>query len=987
MRPSRPALALLVVLVLAGTVGAVPVASHPSPAASPPPTPLPPAPGHLTRAPRAASVDPTALYDREPAPMGIGDFGVDAEGHAYEYNTSAFLGNFSWQSLAISGANGTSFTVQLNVVLQFVHGGTTYAYWIQDVAFMDTDSRALTFENNIWNFSSPSGCLDASGVRGNGSVNAYEGCVGFYATLATDQPGASLDMPSPGDFGLLVRSYETAGGYPGVAFEYWDGVTSWYVTYDNVEFPWAHDPTSDPGFVVDGLAYNPLGLFYDAELTLGGPGGGEGTALNSVTATSMRLLDWNGHDFAAVPSAWNFGSNTAEAVTDAQSIGASDAYGLPLTVQRNGTTRDAAPGPAYNTSEVGALAVSAPGIAAGTLAVGADTEPFVNGSANVTLVPGSYPVWVNASGASYPFGLCRVGGGAVTQTSVSTGCGPLLAAPVPDPSGGIDLGQSVVFAPDIESSGSGGDTYAWSVTPSGLGCGSPTGATLDCSPTATGTFRLNLTVTDSDHRSSTSPNLTYLVAADPQVGAPAASPASAETGGTVAFSVAPTGGRLPLTYLWTDLPTPCTGTATATVDCTPQTAGTYDVQVEVTDASGLTSTSPITAYAVAPGPAVTTPTIDPAATIDPGTPITLGATASGGSGGYAYAWQGLPPGCASASTATLACQPRASGTFEVTVTVTDEGGGRATSAPATLTVEPPRAVGPVAANRTAVDVGETVAFAATAATGGLGPYTYAWTGLPDGCASANAAQLVCRPTGRGSGALTVTVDDALGDSANASLDWQVASDPTLGGIAGPSSVDLGLPLALNASGLTGGVGPYSFVWSGLPAGCAPANRSYVRCVPTAAGTAPVTLVVVDATGAVATAARSVVVDPLPVVGPPTSDPASGTVGSTFAITAAASGGSGTYTYTWSGLPPGCASANVSALACRPTAAGTFSVSVTVTDSNGGTATSATLALVVRAVPAPTFLGLPATEGYALVAVALGAAVGTAIVLVRRRARA
>src|SRR5208282_4270085 len=125
----------------------------------------------------------------------------------------------------------TSFSDQLNVVLEFAQGGSTYAYWIQDVAFMDSATGDLGFENNIWNFSSGSYCLSNSALSGNGTVYPISGCEGYYAVGASSQPGANEVMPSPGDFSLLVRSYFSGGGLPEVAFEYWDGVTSYEVTY------------------------------------------------------------------------------------------------------------------------------------------------------------------------------------------------------------------------------------------------------------------------------------------------------------------------------------------------------------------------------------------------------------------------------------------------------------------------------------------------------------------------------------------------------------------------------------------------------------------------------------------------------------------------------------------------------------------------------------------------------------------------------------
>ncbi len=146
--------------------------------------------------------------------MGIGDFGVGAGGKAYTYSTSEFLANFSWKSLNLDEGGNTEFTDQLNVVLQFSLGGTSYSYWIQDVAFMDSATGELQFENNIWNFSTPSSCLLNSAVTGNGSIYTYQSCQ-YYAESAVTQPGHDQFMPSPGDFSLLVRSYFSGGGLPG----------------------------------------------------------------------------------------------------------------------------------------------------------------------------------------------------------------------------------------------------------------------------------------------------------------------------------------------------------------------------------------------------------------------------------------------------------------------------------------------------------------------------------------------------------------------------------------------------------------------------------------------------------------------------------------------------------------------------------------------------------------------------------------------------
>ena len=73
-------------------------------------------------------------------------------------------------------------------------------------------------------------------------------------------------------------------------------------------------------------------------------------------------------------------------------------------------------------------------------------------------------------------------------------------------------------------------------------------------------------------------------------------------------------------------------------------------------------------------------------------------------------------------------------------------------------------------------------------------------------------------------------------------------------------------------------------------------------------------------------------------------------GVTFSTTA--SGGSGSDTYSWSGLPTGC-SGSTNTVDCTPTGYGAFTISVTVTDSNGYQNTSSSLSYTVDSDPSVT----------------------------------
>ncbi len=931
-----------------------------------------------------STVDPTGVYSSEPAPMGIGDFGVGQGGNPYTYSTTEFLGNFSWQHLNIQKDGDAYFSDQLNVVLKFVQSHITYAYWIQDVAFMDSSSNSLGFENNIWNMTTSSSCLNNTAVSGNGTVYPYSGCTGYYATGATTQPGASVTMPNPGDFGLLVRSYTSLSGTPEVAFEYWDGVTSYYVTYDNVVWPWATAVSSDDNFVVDGTQYNPGGWFYDAELAIGGPGGGSSTTAQDSTHITSSLEYWNGHNFEAPPSVWNFGANTAETVSNIQSIFSHNVAGLPLTLQLNGTTRNATPAQAYTQDRVGELAITATGVSQGTVAIPGDNWSFVGSAAALTLVPGAYYVWVNSTSAHNDLGICVVTAGSTTSVSVSNGCSPAVATPLPSPSS-LDLGQSVTFQSSLVSPGSGGDIYAWHTSPSGLGCASSTSLTLSCLPNATGTYNVNVTVTDSVGQSSTSGTLTFIVHSDPTVGTPSSSRSTVETGEAVTFTAAPTGGALPYSYAWSGLPTPCSGTITATPTCTPSSPGSFTIQVNVTDASHYNVTSPTLSFSVQQGPSVLTPTAQPFGSVDLGQSVRFSVTVTGGSGGYTYIWQGLPTGCVSISAPDVTCTPTAIGLSSVGVQVNDSAGGVETSGSLAYSVDSQPYLGTLSATPATVDLGETLRFSTNAATsGGAAPYRYQWSGLPAGCTSVNADSLSCVPTAAGAGTAGLTVYDANNGTNSTTVPYDVYVDPSLLGISpDPASIDLGENVTFVATGISGGTGIFSYRWTGLPSGCATTNGPAVMCIPSAIGTSNVSVNLTDSNGFSVERSVAFTVSPSLSVGTPTASPGSGTVGQSVTFSVTVDGGRGPLTYVWADLPTGCVSTNASSLLCSLSRAGSFHITVNVTDSNGESRESGVLSFIITSAP---LLGLPLFDWYVIFAALVGATVLSVTLISRRRRR-
>ena len=334
--------------------------------------------------------------------MGIGDFGVTPVpgGYsAYTYTTPEWWAeaNIS-RMLANDGANISghgSITFQLNVVVK-LHSTTSgdFAYWVQDVASVDTILDSLTFIDNIWNMSSLA--LAPSAVRGNGTV-FNSGGFEWYADVPTCQgksggyAGNCIALHYPADLQMRVTT-GLFGGVPHVAFQYNDGPAGW-VTYDNATFPFAAG-FSDSGFIVDGTQYAPIGIYYDSEFDYTGPGG---TMIDRNSAMQLALEYWNGHNLESPPNAFNFGANTAEQiqnVLDRPLAGSTDGSLLANLSSGNGRLASL-----YTQANVSRLSVSSPDVAAGTLWVGGRPQPFTGGAILLTLAPGAYPLILsNSSG-------------------------------------------------------------------------------------------------------------------------------------------------------------------------------------------------------------------------------------------------------------------------------------------------------------------------------------------------------------------------------------------------------------------------------------------------------------------------------------------------------------------------------------------------------------------------------------------------------------
>jgi thermopsin len=259
------------------------------------------------------------LYGASPAPMGLGDFGIeDVNGSnvgtiSYTESVQGSVTINSVNPVYVTSSAPDEFTMQLNTVL--VHtdilGDPVYQYWIQNVPFYSPTQHVLSLENNIWNFSSPNPAFPSNGIySGHGSVLSGE-------VYIASGPSYSVAPP----FTVSVWNNATVmNDRPTVFFNYsiTDKSGSISGSYDQVEFNSSATPPTSPApaptYQINGEAAGPTNfLLNDAEIMLGGPGGGSTTTLLGISASMGLWTLPNGtKHMKDVPSAYDFGTDTGE---------------------------------------------------------------------------------------------------------------------------------------------------------------------------------------------------------------------------------------------------------------------------------------------------------------------------------------------------------------------------------------------------------------------------------------------------------------------------------------------------------------------------------------------------------------------------------------------------------------------------------------------------------------------------------------------------
>jgi hypothetical protein len=304
--------------------------------------------------------------------------------------------------------------------------------------------------------------------------------------------------------------------------------------------------------------------------------------------------------------------------------------------------------------------------------------------------------------------------------------------------------------------------------------------------------------------------------------------------------------------------------------------------------------------------------------------------AVGGSGGYSWvlAAGSLPSGLTLSPAGAISGTPVGGGASTFRVRATDSGGRSDT---ADLSIQVVQALAVQTGTLPDAEVGTDYA-AQLQAAGGRGPLVWSLTGEASSWLTVSSAgALSGSPTAAGTSSVIVAVADESGQQATRQLTLVVRAPLAIAAMTLPRGTQ-GRAYAAQLVA-TGGDGAYTWGLDGgaLPAGVTLGTGGALTGTPAVAGDFTFTVRVGDGANRLATRSLTLTVDPAPTI--QTGSLPIGDVGASYAAQLQATGGTGAYTWsvTDGALPDGLTLSSSGAISGIPTAVGSSTFTVRVTD--------------------------------------------------------
>jgi YVTN family beta-propeller protein len=362
-------------------------------------------------------------------------------------NTTSLQGVVDANATGIQGEDlyqsiPDGFSIQMNAVLTNITllGKAGYQFWAQDIATYFPATHYMILVTNIWNFSAPGVPVTANAIYAHGphGISDYS-TLGYYYANETVPHAVSY----PFNVTLTMNS-SVWEGRNNVSFSasVWSS-TNYLDDYNATNYDWvtfnstslAHPgPITGPSnFTASGRGYNLADLSDDFELDVCGPGGGSQVDLGTADATLGLAFDAGNGTYLAIPSAYNYGSDTGETSTGANVAWSDVAANSPNHLGSYGTMTTGpsilsglwgtgAPEGSYPLTLVvsppnaftffnysGAPGFSTPFVSEYAFAPSMETDTFY-------LMPGDYVLHTELAGYAQSFSSVDVGGGSLTVT-------------------------------------------------------------------------------------------------------------------------------------------------------------------------------------------------------------------------------------------------------------------------------------------------------------------------------------------------------------------------------------------------------------------------------------------------------------------------------------------------------------------------------------------------------------------------------------------